>query len=186
MGSWAVCSPEGSGNGLSSEALASSALCRLWGLKPLFRFWKQCQLPKWAVNHPVPANTVLTSRSYELIQGSPGAQAVKNLWQCRRLRIDPWVRKIPGRKEGQPTPAVLTRPSHGQRSLVGYSPWKHREGHNWGLYHIKKVMIFPVVMYGCENWTIKKAECWRIDAFELWCWWRFLRVPWTARRSDQS
>ena len=47
-------------------------------------------------------------------------------------------------------------------------------------------MVFPVVMYGCENWTIKKAECWRIDAFELWCWRRLLRVPWTARRSNQS
>ena len=47
-------------------------------------------------------------------------------------------------------------------------------------------MVFPVVMYGCENWTIKKAEHWRIDVFELWCWRRLLRVPWTARRSNQS
>ena len=47
-------------------------------------------------------------------------------------------------------------------------------------------MVFPVVMYGCENWTIKKAECWRIDAFELWCWRRLLRVSWTAIRSSQS
>ena len=49
-----------------------------------------------------------------------------------------------------------------------------------------KAMIFPVVMYGCESWTVKKAECRRIDAFELWCWTRLLRVPWTARRSNQS
>ena len=49
-----------------------------------------------------------------------------------------------------------------------------------------KAMVFPVVMYGCESWTIKKAECGRIDAFELWCWRRLLRVPWTARRSNQS
>ena len=49
-----------------------------------------------------------------------------------------------------------------------------------------KAMVFPVVMYGCESWTIKKAECWRIDAFELWCRRRLLRVPWTARRSSQS
>ena len=49
-----------------------------------------------------------------------------------------------------------------------------------------KAMIFPVVMYGCESWTVKKAECRRIDAFELWCWRRLLRVPWTARRSNQS
>ena len=49
-----------------------------------------------------------------------------------------------------------------------------------------KAMVFPVVMYGCESWTVKKAECPRIDAFELWCWRRLLRVPWTARRSNQS
>ena len=52
--------------------------------------------------------------------------------------------------------------------------------------HLVKAMVFPVVMYGCESWTIKKAECWRMDAFELWCWRRLLRVPWTARRSNQS
>ena len=52
--------------------------------------------------------------------------------------------------------------------------------------HLVKVMVFPVVMYGCESWTIKKAERQRIDAFELWCWRRLLRVPWTARRSNQS
>ena len=48
-----------------------------------------------------------------------------------------------------------------------------------------KAMVFPVVMYGCDSWTVMKAECWRIDAFELWCWRRLLRVPWTARRSNQ-
>ena len=52
--------------------------------------------------------------------------------------------------------------------------------------HLVKAMVFPVVMYGCESWTMKKGECWRIDAFELWCWRRLLRVPWTARRSNQS
>ena len=52
--------------------------------------------------------------------------------------------------------------------------------------HLVKAMVFPVVMYGCESWTVKKAECHRIDAFELWCWRRLLRVPWTARRSNQS
>ena len=61
----------------------------------------------------------------------------------------------------------------------------------YGLYvpakvHLVKVMVFPVVMYGCESWNIKKAEHWRIDSFELWCWGRLLRVPWTARRSNQS
>ena len=52
--------------------------------------------------------------------------------------------------------------------------------------HLVKALVFPVVTYGCESWTIKKAECQRIDAFELWCWKRLLRVPWTARRSNQS
>ena len=52
--------------------------------------------------------------------------------------------------------------------------------------HLVKAMVFPVVMYGCESWTVKKAEHWRIDTFELWCWRRLLRVPWTARRSNQS
>ena len=52
--------------------------------------------------------------------------------------------------------------------------------------HLVKAMVFPVVMYGCETWTVKKAECRRIDAFELWCWRRLLGVPWTARRSNQS
>ena len=52
--------------------------------------------------------------------------------------------------------------------------------------HLVRALVFPVVMYGCESWTIKKAECWRIDAFELWYWTRLLRVPWTARRSNQS
>ena len=51
--------------------------------------------------------------------------------------------------------------------------------------HLVKAMVFPAVMYGCESWTIKKAKHWRIDAFELWCWRRLLRVPWTARRSNQ-
>ena len=53
-------------------------------------------------------------------------------------------------------------------------------------FHLVKALVFPVIMYGCENWTVKKAECRRIDAFELWCWRRLLRVPWTASRSNQS
>ena len=77
------------------------------------------------------------------------------------------------------------------------TPWK--ESYDQPRQHIKsrditlstkvclvKAMLFPVVMYGCESWTIKKAEHQRIDAFELWCWRRLLRVPWTARRSNQS
>ena len=53
-------------------------------------------------------------------------------------------------------------------------------------FRLVKAMVFPIVIYGCESWTVKKAECRRIDAFELWCWRRLLRVPWTARRSNQS
>ena len=52
--------------------------------------------------------------------------------------------------------------------------------------HLVKAMVFPVILYGCESWTIRRTECWRIDAFELWCWRRLLRVPWVARRSNQS
>ena len=52
--------------------------------------------------------------------------------------------------------------------------------------HVVRAMVFPVVMYGCESWTVKKAECRKMDGFELWCWRRLLRVPWTARRSNQS
>ena len=79
------------------------------------------------------------------------------------------------------------------------TPWKKSYDQPRQLFNIKsrditlttkvclvKAMVFPVVMYGCESWTIKQAERWRIDAFELWCWRRLLRVPWTARRSNQS
>ena len=54
------------------------------------------------------------------------------------------------------------------------------------MFHIVKAMVFPVVMYGCESWTMRKAGCWRTDAFELWCWRKLLRVPWTVRRSNKS
>ena len=75
-------------------------------------------------------------------------------------------------------------------------PWKKsydqsrqhikKQRHYFAKVHLVKTMVFPVVMYGCESWTIKKAGCQRADAFELWCWRRLLRVPWTARRSNQS
>ena len=63
---------------------------------------------------------------------------------------------------------------------------KKQRRHFGNKVHIVKAMVFPVVMYGCESWTTKKAEHWRIDAFELWCWRRLLRIPWTARWSNQS
>ena len=61
-----------------------------------------------------------------------------------------------------------------------------KQRHYFATVHLVKAMVFPVVMYGCESWTIKKAECWRIDTFELWCWRGLLRVPWSARKSNQS
>ena len=71
---------------------------------------------------------------------------------------------------------------------MGYSPRGRKESDTTERLHFTsvKAMVFPVVMYGCESWTVKKAERRRIDAFELWCWRRLLRVPWTARRSYQS
>ena len=65
-------------------------------------------------------------------------------------------------------------------------PRQHIEKQRHYFATLVKAMVFPVVMYGCESWTVKKAECWRIDAFELWCWRRLLRVPWIARSSNQS
>ena len=67
-----------------------------------------------------------------------------------------------------------------------YSVLKSRDTTMPAKVHMIKAMVFPVVMYGCESWTIKKAEHWRTDSFKLWCWRRLLRVPWTARRSNQS
>ena len=132
----------------------------------------------------------------------------ESVCQCRRhtrVGFYSWVGNIPWRRK--PTPVFLPEKSHRQRSLVGYSPWGHKvaditentcmhtpqyklvQENNIILLtkvRLVKTMVFPVVLYGCESWTIKKAECRRIDAFELWCWRRFLRVPWTARRSNQS
>ena len=97
---------------------------------------------------------------------------------------------------------VLGSPKSLQRVIAAMkkktpTPWK--KSHDQPRQHIKKqkhyfaskvhlieVMVFPVVVYGCESWTVKKAECRRINVFELWCWRRLLRVPWTARRSNQS
>ena len=71
-------------------------------------------------------------------------------------------------------------------SIASVMPSSHLISKYWSFSFSIKAMVFPVVMYGCKSWTVKKAECWRIDAFELWCWWRLLRVPWTARKSNQS
>ena len=117
------------------------------------------------------------------------------------------------RRKWQPTPVFLPGEYWGWWSLVGCRLWGRRVGRDWSdlaavaaapelqvdslpkelsekLCQQKsclfKAMVFPVVMYGCKSWTIKKAEHWRIDAFELLCWRRLLRIHWTARRSNQS
>ena len=103
------------------------------------------------------------------------------------------------RRKWQPTPLFLPKESQGQQSLVGCRLWGRRKvmtnldsilkSRDISLptkVRLVKAMVFPVVMYGCESWTVKKVEHRRIDAFELWCWRRLLRVPWTARRSNQS
>ena len=156
----------------------------------------------------------------------------QSLLQCGRSGFDPWVGKIPWRKKWQPTPVFLPGESHGQRNLVGYSPWGHKESdmteqlhftctlyqnikiQTWKMFHIKTLKVFwdkTNIDLKCKeaddflrdeplnqefllwmwkldykkNWK-KKIEHRRIDAFELWCWKRLLRVPWTARRSNQS
>ena len=76
---------------------------------------------------------------------------------------------------------------HGRKVMTNLdSILKSRDSTLTTKFHLVKAIVFPVVMYGCESWTIKKAECRRIDAFELWCWKRLLSVPWTSRRSNQS
>ena len=73
-----------------------------------------------------------------------------------------------------------------ERCYVNHGEMKNSEYEETRMSSLVKAMVFPVVMYGCKIWTVKKAEHRRIDAFELWCWRRLLRVPWTARRSNQS
>ena len=81
--------------------------------------------------------------------------------------------------------AAWHRQKNKKRLISFYKELPFRSGNNDCLMSVK-AMVFPVIMYGCESWTVKKAQCRRIDAFELWCWRRLLRVPWTARRSSQS
>ena len=100
----------------------------------------------------------------------------------RRPGFNPWVGKIPWRRKWQPTPVFC-----GRKAMTNLdSILKSRDITLPTKVHLLKAMVFPVVMYGCESWTIKKAEHQRIDAFELWCWRRLFRIPWTTRRSNQS
>ena len=89
--------------------------------------------------------------------------------------------------DGDSSHEIKRRSLHGKKALTNLdSILKSRDITLLTKFHIFKAVVFPVVMYGCESWTIKKAEHQRIDPFELWCWRRLLRVPWTARRSNQS
>ena len=82
---------------------------------------------------------------------------------------------------------IKTHLLHGRKAMTNLdSILKSRDITLLTKVHLVKAMVFPIVMYGCESWTIKKVRCRRIDAFELWCWRRLLRVPWTARRSNES
>ena len=140
---------------------------------------------------------------------------VKNPPAMQRPQFDTWVRKIRWRRDRLPTPVFLGFPYGHSVRLYFFGLQNHCKGDcshkiKRRLFlgrkvmtnldsilksrditlptkvHLVKAMVFPVVMYGCESWTVKKAEHQKIDAFELWCWRRLLRVPWTARRANQS
>ena len=103
--------------------------------------------------------------------------------QCQTLHF--WGSKITA--DGDCSPEIKRRLLLGRKVMTNLdSILKSRNITLPTKVHLVKGMVFPTVMYECESWTIKKAECQRIDAFELWCWKRLLRVPWTARRSNQS
>ena len=106
--------------------------------------------------------------------------------QCGRPGFDPWVGKIPWRRERLPTPVFWPGEFLGRKVMTNInSIFKSRDITLPTKVRLVKAMVFPVVMYGCESWTVKKAKGRRIDAFELWCWRRLLRVRWTARGSNQ-
>ena len=104
---------------------------------------------------------------------------------CKLLLIHFWGSKITA--DGDCSHEIKRRLLLGRKVMINLdSIFKSRYITLPTKAHLVKTMIFPVVMFGCESWTIKKTEPWRIDVFELWCWRRLLRVPWTARRSNQS
>ena len=134
-------------------------------------------------------------------------QSVKNIPAMREMQVQSLGWEDPLEKVLAIHSSILSEESHGLRNLAGYGSYGHKESERTEAtehaskyinstdsrdiilstkVRLVKATVFPVVMCGCESWTIKKAECRRIDAFELWCWRRLLRVPWTARRSNQS
>ena len=124
------------------------------------------------------------SLSVSLPMGFPGGSDGKRICLKGDLGFMPGLWRSPKGGHGNPLQYSCLENPHGQRSLVGYRPQGRKESNTTE--RLSTPMVFPVVMYGCENWTVKKAEHRRIGAFELWCWIRLLRVPWTARRSNQS
>ena len=106
------------------------------------------------------------------------------------IEVKQWLTILLGSKitaDGDCSHEIKRRLLLGRKVMTNLdSLWKSRDITLSTKVHLVKAMVFPVIMYGCESWTIKRAECRRIDAFELWCWRRLLRVPWMARRSNQS
>ena len=106
------------------------------------------------------------------------------------IEVKQWLTILLGSKitaDGDCSHEIKRRLLLGRKVMTNLdSLWKSRDITLPIKVHLVKALVFPVVMYGCESWTIKRAECRRIDAFELWCWRRLLRVPWMARRSNQS
>ena len=137
-------------------------------------------LQSWDITLPTKIHIV---KAMGFPGGSGGKESACNVGDLGSI---PGLGRSPGGGHGSPLQYSCLANSHGQRSLAGYSPWGHKELDMTEWLSPVKAMVFPVVMYGCESWTIKKAECQRIDAFELWCWRRLLKVPWTAKRSGQS
>ena len=135
--------------------------CRRW-LQP----WNEKTLAPWKKSYDQPRKH-MEKRHYFANKG-PSSQSYGFSW----------------RRKWQPTPVFLLGESQGQRSLVGCCLWGCTESDTTERLSSSSSIVFLAVMYECESWTIKKAECRRIDAFELWCWRRLLRVLWTARKSN--
>ena len=114
------------------------------------------------------------------------SQAGCSPWDCKHSDMTKWLtNKIPA--DGDCSLEIKRRLLLGRKAMTNLdSILKSRDITLPTNVHLVKVMVFPVAMHGCESWTLKKAECQRMDAFELWCWRRLSRVPWTTRRSNQS
>ena len=133
----------------------------------------------------------IKSWNYLCVGLSQWLSSKESTCQCRRHGFDHWVKKIPWKTKWQPIQVFLSGKSHGQRSLADSSLWgRKRVRHNLVTNRSNKLYDIPPKFIHSFNkniiWLTHAYECWRIDAFDLWCWRRLLRVPWTARRSNQS